>query len=293
MKNLFNTGIFIPTLVIMAILFVSGCIPGAAQTRHNDYYDDITASGVDDYDFQDANTANTNNSQSNARTTQVNYEPETGPISGGENSGDEKYYQKGYASWYGREFQGKVTASGERFNMNDYTAAHKELPFGTIADVKNIKSGRIVRVKINDRGPYRDNRIVDLSYAAANELGFVREGETMVGITIVKWGDGARKSTTDQSASNDYDSRDFNDTNDAGANTNIIGNYTLQTGAFYSQQNADNFKETLKGLTNKPVIIVNDNGMYKVRIEGLVDQNDVKETKRILQNENISSFLVR
>lgn len=323
MKDLFS-GIFIPTLVITIILFVNGCTPGKAQTRQDvDYsdvtYSDVAATGIDDYDFQDSGTVlrqNDDTAQRQERDTaavrqdsdsslqqdstpkqdmkdnKVSYEPTTGPIASeasGDFTGNEKFYQKGFASWYGREFHGKTTASGESFNMNEYSAAHKELPFGTIADVRNINTGRVVRVKINDRGPYRANRIIDLSYAAANELGFIREGETMVGITIVKWGDGARKSASTESAASDYYDRDYNESKPV---EEPKGRYSLQAGAFYSQQNANNFKETLKGLTNKPVVIIDDNGMYKVRIQGLVDQNDVRETKRLLESENISSFLV-
>ena len=92
----------------------------------------------------------------------------------------EKFYQKGMASWYGREFHGKSTASGERFDMNDLTAAHKTLPFGTIVEVKNLENGKSVKLKINDRGPYRGNRIIDLSFGGAKEIGMVKTGEVNV-----------------------------------------------------------------------------------------------------------------
>src|SRR5437763_16987874 len=73
----------------------------------------------------------------------------------------------GVASWYGQEFAGRTTANGEIFDPLLLTAAHRTLPFGTVVDVKNSKSGQMVRVRINDRGPFVGNRMIDLSYAAA------------------------------------------------------------------------------------------------------------------------------
>jgi rare lipoprotein A len=90
--------------------------------------------------------------------------------------------ETGRASWYGKAHQGKLTASGERFDMHALTAAHRTLPFGTMVRVKDLKSGRSVDVRINDRGPYRRDRIIDLSYEAARKLGFVSRGTTRVEI---------------------------------------------------------------------------------------------------------------
>ncbi len=83
---------------------------------------------------------------------------------------------RGYASWYGREFHGRRTASGVRFDMNDYVAAHRTLPFGTLLLVRNLKNGRTVKVKIVDRGPFVRGRDLDLSYAAARRLGMIGHG---------------------------------------------------------------------------------------------------------------------
>jgi rare lipoprotein A len=85
-------------------------------------------------------------------------------------------YQVGTASWYGQQFQGKQTASGELFNMQDFTAAHLTLPLGTFVKVTNLRNGRAVLVRINDRGPVVDGRIIDLSYNAARALGFRDRG---------------------------------------------------------------------------------------------------------------------
>lgn len=87
---------------------------------------------------------------------------------------------RGKASWYGPGFQGKRTASGERFDMNELTAAHRTLPFGTRVRVRNSQNGREVVVRINDRGPQVRDRIIDLSKAAAAELDLLQAGEASV-----------------------------------------------------------------------------------------------------------------
>ena len=91
----------------------------------------------------------------------------------------------GHASWYGPGHHGMRTASGEKFNMNNFTAAHRDIAFGTRVKVLNIENGRSTIVRINDRGPFIKDRIIDLSHAAASELGFLRRGTSMVKIEVV------------------------------------------------------------------------------------------------------------
>jgi rare lipoprotein A len=95
------------------------------------------------------------------------------------------YVEVGMASWYGHRHQGRRTADGERYNMNAMTAAHRTLPFGTIVRVTNLENHRSVRVRINDRGPYVDHRILDLSAAAARSLGIKAQGVADVRIEVV------------------------------------------------------------------------------------------------------------
>jgi rare lipoprotein A (peptidoglycan hydrolase) len=92
---------------------------------------------------------------------------------------------QGLASWYGGAFHGWVTASGENYDMYALTAAHRTLPLGTVVRVTNVFNGKQVRIRINDRGPYVKGRILDLSYAAASELGMVWEGLSAVDIEVV------------------------------------------------------------------------------------------------------------
>src|SRR5579859_2501576 len=93
-------------------------------------------------------------------------------------------YQVGTASWYGEQFQGKQTASGERFDMRDFTAAPPTLPLGTFVRVTNLKNGKSVVVRINDRGPVVDGRIIDVSYNAARALGFKERGVQRVRLDL-------------------------------------------------------------------------------------------------------------
>ena len=97
-----------------------------------------------------------------------------------------KPYQIGKASWYGADFQGKPTASGEPYNMYDLTAAHLELPLGTVVRITNLRNGHNVLVRINDRGPVVPDRIVDVSYSAAKVLGFKSRGIQRVRIDVVR-----------------------------------------------------------------------------------------------------------
>ena len=90
--------------------------------------------------------------------------------------------QEGEASWYGKGFHGKKTASGEKFNQNDHTAAHPTLPLGTEAKVTNLETGKSVEVEINDRGPYVKGRDIDLSKEAAGEIGIHKDGAAPVKI---------------------------------------------------------------------------------------------------------------
>ena len=99
----------------------------------------------------------------------------------------------GVASWYGQEFAGRTTANGEIFDPLLLTAAHRTLPFGTVVDVKNAKTSRVVRVRINDRGPYVGNRLIDLSYAAAQQIGLVEPGSGEVDLSVVTIGKGERE----------------------------------------------------------------------------------------------------
>ena len=96
-----------------------------------------------------------------------------------------KFSQSGVASWYGRQFHGRRTASGETFDMNGLTAAHRSLPLNCYIRVTNKDTGKSVVVKVNDRGPFHGNRVLDLSYAAAKQIGLANAGTANVNIERV------------------------------------------------------------------------------------------------------------
>ncbi len=99
----------------------------------------------------------------------------------------------GVASWYGEEFAGRTTANGEIFDPAQLTAAHRTYPFGTVLDVTNPKTQQTVRVRVNDRGPFIGGRIIDLSYAAAQQIGLIEPGIGEVDIKLVRMGSGERE----------------------------------------------------------------------------------------------------
>jgi rare lipoprotein A len=104
------------------------------------------------------------------------------------------YRQRGIASWYGRKFHGKLTSSGERYDMYAMTAAHTILPIPSYARVTNLANGRSIIVRVNDRGPFHADRIIDLSYAAAYKLGYVTAGSAKVEVEAILPGKSAAAS---------------------------------------------------------------------------------------------------
>lgn len=127
--------------------------------------------------------------------------------------------QTGIASWYGDEFHGRATSSKEVYDMNDLTAAHNTLPLGTYVMVTNLNNGKSVTVRINDRGPFVKNRVIDLSYAAASAIGLIGPGTAPVRIEVL------REISPPQSALR----------------------YSVQVGSFISRQNAAGLQKTLAG----------------------------------------------
>lgn len=95
------------------------------------------------------------------------------------------YSERGVASWYGRKFHGKPTSSREIYDMHELTAAHRTLPLPSWVRVRNLKNGKSVVVRVNDRGPFVGNRLIDLSYAAARRLEMIEEGTTLVEVTAI------------------------------------------------------------------------------------------------------------
>ena len=304
---------------IVMMLFI-GCTPGKAQTRGNDYKGSFQSEEFEAFDNDngsnddvipamnktksaDSGNKYADNSKNPRVKSESGYNEVKGKYSESDTFSDEtdseadvseKFDQKGVASWYGREFHGKTTASGEKFDMNDMTAAHKTLPFGTIVEVKNLDNGRAVRLKINDRGPYRGNRIIDLSFGGAKEIGMVKTGEANVGIKVLRMGNSGAISAAKPARK--YVEPVSDDEEYVNVRSERESEYSsglkLQAGAFYTRKNAENLKSKIENITDKPVKIVQDNEFFKVRVEGLRDKRDVNKVKSILSDESISSFVV-
>ena len=140
------------------------------------------------------------------------------------------FEQEGIASSYGRDFHGRKTSSGEPFNMHDMTAAHKTLPLGVYVKVRHKKTDREVIVRINDRGPFVGNRIIDLSEEAAGKLGMLQEGLAPVKVTALGYKFEPIAGSVTFKQPDSYDT----------------GNYTLQVGAFTVRENAYRYAADLR-----------------------------------------------
>ncbi|HPW52191.1 MAG TPA: septal ring lytic transglycosylase RlpA family protein [Spirochaetota bacterium] len=210
-----------------------------------------------------------------------------------------EFDQKGYASWYGREFHGRKTASGGKFDMYDMTAAHKTLPFGTVLKVTNLSSGKSVNVVINDRGPYKKNRIIDLSYAAGRELGILAKGEEMVGVSIIKLGNGKTEKNSTQVKAVSGEEEYLIEEDDSDVNADIpeerivSGNFEIQAGAFYSMKNAEKIKHRIESSVGGKVVITEDGDLYKVKMINVRSKNEAERIMRSLEKDDIKSILLQ
>ena len=187
----------------------------------------------------------------------------------------EDYHEKGIASWYGTKFHGRRTSSGEIYDMYAMTAAHKTLPLPTYVEVTNLKNGRKVVVKVNDRGPFHADRLIDLSYAAAKKLGIVATGTGLVEIRTVTPASAKRDSAT-QVASRSQPVAWTKPVKSASS-----AQIFLQVGAFSSRYLAEQVKIRLQqnvsssGINIMPYTAAN-NTLYRVRVGPLssVEQGD-------------------
>jgi rare lipoprotein A len=148
------------------------------------------------------------------------------------------YRERGIASWYGTKFHGRKTANGERYDMYAMTAAHKELPIPTYVRVTNLRNGRSAVVRVNDRGPFHNNRIIDLSYAAATKLGIIGKGTGLVEVVALQPGGPAPAPA-----------RTFASRPDG--NPNMF----VQVGAFANKDNADRLRWRLQKSLGRSVRI--------------------------------------
>ena len=201
------------------------------------------------------------------------------------------YKERGVASWYGKKFHGNLTSNRETYDMYAMTAAHKELPLPTYVRVRNLSNGRTIIVRVNDRGPFVHNRIIDLSYAAAMKLDMVGAGTALVEVEAITFGDqpGARRPPQAKVAPQPTASPP------ASTPTSAPAKLYAQVGAFGSRDNADRRLALLRSGGIGTGFIHEDKSssppLYRVRIGPIynVDQYDllVDELARLDINDPI------
>ena len=155
------------------------------------------------------------------------------------------YREKGTASWYGSKFHGRRTSSGEPYDMHLATAAHKSLPLPTYAEVTNLDNGRKVVVKVNDRGPFKDDRIIDMSYGAALRLDMIKTGTARVEVRAIDVGGGGEVADTKPAKT-------------------VTSETWLQAGAYSRKDGARQLAGKLEQSDLEPVSIRKDDGLYRV-----------------------------
>ena len=199
------------------------------------------------------------------------------------------YVERGIASWYGPKFHGGKTSSGERYDMHQMTAAHKTLPLPTYALVTNLENGRSAIVKVNDRGPFVGDRIIDLSYAAAKKLGVDQKGTARVEVVSIdpRDHDGQVPRVRRVAAERQRQSR--------GATPLYV-----QVGAFGTRDNAEQLRRRLTGLLQDPVQVREAGAgpvsgaprLYKVRVGPVASRSDADDLSRKLASLGIARPLL-
>jgi rare lipoprotein A len=168
---------------------------------------------------------------------------------------------QGVASWYGGKFHGRLTSNGEVFDTNELTAAHKSLPFGTMVKVMNLDNGRWVVVRINDRGPFVEGRVIDLSRAAADALCMLSSGVARVSLEIISF-------ATDKEL------------------------FAIQIGAYGLEKNAQRARETLEAAGFPVTLERSTLGVVRVLIRG-VATTDLPVVRQRLETAGFTQYLVK
>tara|TARA_R110002073_G_scaffold42166_1_gene118362 strand:+ start:39 stop:887 length:849 start_codon:yes stop_codon:yes gene_type:complete len=180
----------------------------------------------------------------------------------------ENYVERGKASWYGTKFHGRRTSSGEPYDMYAMTAAHKTLPLPSYAEVTNLENGRKVVVKINDRGPFHDDRLIDLSYSAATKLGIIDKGTGHVEVRAIN----SKNVVASTAAKKDVVANVTPTANAVSTPTTTMGKVALflQIGAFSTLSRAEQIKQQVQQQIQERVHISSveraQTPLYRVRI---------------------------
>lgn len=189
------------------------------------------------------------------------------------------YEEFGIASWYGKDFHGRATSNGERYNMHDITAAHKLLPMHTMLLVENLDNGRKIVVRVNDRGPFIQGRIIDLSYGAAQKIALVTSGTAKVKITAL--GELKKDASGKRSFKDHADLRS--------------GEYYVQIGAFTKKYNGIELRAKFLDAGHRAVIreaTVNGRLFYRVQVFVGRTLNSARRSEQVLINKGYGGAFV-
>lgn len=179
------------------------------------------------------------------------------------------FVEEGVASWYGSDFHGKKTANGERYDMHGMTAAHRILPFGTQLKVTNLANGKVIYVRVNDRGPFVNNRIIDLTKAGASALGMLGPGTARVRIEAIG-------TTPDSQASKPFS-----------------GNYYVQIGAFSNQQSARALSRRMQNAGYQcRYFFANSVDLWRVQVGPWTNAHDAERAQWRLQGDFAGATIV-
>lgn len=193
---------------------------------------------------------------------------------------DYDYSEVGMASWYGDDFHAKKTANGEKYDMNTLTAAHRTLPLPSIVKVTNLENGRSLVVRVNDRGPYAKERIIDLSKRAAGLLGYQTKGITKVKVEIMEKESKALKAALLNQPYSEPVQTAKKDVSSSIRVSDSSQSYFIQVGAFREKSLADRFEEKIKNFGETTIASAEVNGAqyYRVRL-GPIQEKNMAESK--------------
>lgn len=193
------------------------------------------------------------------------------------------YEESGIASWYGPQFHGRKTSNGETYNMHGLTAAHKILPMNTHVLVENLDSGKEMVLRVNDRGPFVKDRIIDLSFAAARALGVDGPGTARVRVTAL--GEAERMTVSGHVEERFVSYQNFKE-----------GEFFVQIGAFANQENAERLKEALLGHGSKAISQVYDQDdgcrYYRVQVWAGRTLDEARAAEQGLESRYPGAFVI-
>ncbi|MEQ8245375.1 septal ring lytic transglycosylase RlpA family protein [Fulvivirga sp.] len=205
----------------------------------------------------------------------------------------EAQIQEGKASYYADKFEGKPTASGEKYKHSKLTAAHKTLPFGTVIKVTSVSNGKSVEVRINDRGPFVEGRVIDLSRSAAEKIGLIHVGIADVKIEVVDAGDGKGSGPIKPIDHVVVDEKEFYEFDVDRINPNGFG---IQIGTFQELANlvrlADNLKSSYQKEVTVQVKLINGVKVYAIIVGDFKNREKATDFKVKLQQRYPDAFIV-